>query len=395
MPRPKTKDAANVTKLELDYTVNVRKVLYITEFVILLNYVEVIVPIIFTANLIVNYHLPNRVFYSQIANMDGEKLRQTIGNVMLYCFLQIVSLVVLFYVLWHNFDFQDSVNWRLCLRSKGNKCRRSSCSGFSTMCKPLYNIVIVKDRVNAEHIRQILASSVLGQMPELRRSNILGYAEEILERHCSQQIAEINTASPRIEGPSSTEVLPFNAVLQPNKEMLRKLGKSPSVVLGPMASESVSAHKVFPSPGADVNITDLELQYALNVRKVLYITEFVILINYVEVIVPIIFSANLIVMYHLPNRVYYSQIDSMSDEKLRQTIGNVMLYCFLQLVSLVILFFVIWRRLQISGLRQLAFVLEKQAEQVQTKLVLWVFYNVQATLQHFGKHCYYSIVCLF
>lgn len=151
---------------------------------------------------------------------------------------------------------------------------------------------IVKDRVNAEHIRQILASSVLGQMPELRRSNILGYAEEILERHCSQQIAEINTASPRIEGPSLTEVLPFNAVLQPNKEMLRKLGKSPSVVLGPMASESVSAHKVFPSPGADVNITDLELQYALNVRKVLYITEFVILINYVEVIVPIIFCTS-------------------------------------------------------------------------------------------------------
>ncbi|KAE9271337.1 hypothetical protein PF008_g30382 [Phytophthora fragariae] len=48
MPRPNTKDAANVTKLELDYTVNVRKVLYITEFIILLNYVEVIVPIIFS-----------------------------------------------------------------------------------------------------------------------------------------------------------------------------------------------------------------------------------------------------------------------------------------------------------------------------------------------------------
>ncbi|KAE9178945.1 hypothetical protein PF005_g23874 [Phytophthora fragariae] len=244
---------------------------------------------------------------------------------------------------------------------------------------------IVKDRVNAEHIRQILASSALGKMPELRRSIILGYAEEILDRHCSQQIAEINTASPKIEGPSSTEVLPFNAVLQPSKEMLRKLGKSPSVLLGPMASGSVSVHKVFPSSDVDVNVTNLELQYALNVRKVLYITEFVILINYVEVIVPIIFSANLIVMYHLPNRVYYSQIDSMSDEKLRQTSGNVMLYCFLQLVSLVILFFVIWRRLQISGLRQLAFVLEKQAEQVQTKLVLWVFYNVQATLQHFAS----------
>ncbi|KAE9168330.1 hypothetical protein PF004_g28534, partial [Phytophthora fragariae] len=41
--------------------------------------------------------------------------------------------------------------------------------------------------------------------------------------------------------------------------------------------------------------------------------------------------------------------------------------------------------LRLSGLRQLAFVLEKQGEQVQTKLVFWVFYNVQATLQHYGS----------
>jgi len=37
------------------------------------------------------------------------------------------------------------------------------------------------------------------------------------------------------------------------------------------------------------DIRTLELEYVLHVRKVLYITEFVILINYVEVIVPIIF----------------------------------------------------------------------------------------------------------
>lgn len=89
-------------------------------------------------------------------------------------------------------------------------------------------------------------------------------------------------------------------------------------------------------------------------------------------------------MYHLPNRVY-SQIDSMDDEKLWQTLGNVMLYCFLQLVSLVVLFMMLWHKLRISAVRQLAFILEKQGEQVQTKLVFWVFYNVQATLQHFGK----------
>ncbi|KAK1932324.1 hypothetical protein P3T76_012318 [Phytophthora citrophthora] len=75
----------------------------------------------------------------------------------------------------------------------------------------------------------------------------------------------------------------------------------------------------------------------------------------------------------------------MDDEKLRSTIGNVMLYCFLQFVSLVVLFVVLWQKLRISALSQLSFVLERQAEQIQTKLVFWVFYNVQATLEHFGE----------
>ncbi|KAG6962634.1 hypothetical protein JG687_00007045 [Phytophthora cactorum] len=122
--------------------------------------------------------------------------------------------------------------------------------------------------------------------------------------------------------------------------------------------------------GHKEDITQLELDYAQQVRKVLYITEFMLLINYVEVIVPVIFSANLLVMYYLPNRVYYSQIDSMDDAKLWSTLGN----------------------LHISAVRQLAFVLEKQGEQVQTKLVFWVFYNVQATLQHFEAKTYFAFL---
>ncbi|KAK1932323.1 hypothetical protein P3T76_012317 [Phytophthora citrophthora] len=151
----------------------------------------------------------------------------------------------------------------------------------------------------------------------------------------------------RYVGPSSTQVLPFDA-----KVPVKKVPKH------------IPPQKIFPSGKADVST--LELDYALNFCFVLL-------------------AANLVVMYHLPNRVYYSQIVSMDDEKLWDTLANVMLYCFLQLVSLIILFFILWHRLRISGLRQLVFVLEKQGEQVQTKLVLWVFYNVQATLQHFAS----------
>ncbi|KAG2766087.1 hypothetical protein PC116_g14788 [Phytophthora cactorum] len=228
----------------------------------------------------------------------------------------------------------------------------------------------VRNRVAAERSRQAGEDISVLRLREIQRGTILGYTMDILERHKLGQSPTVEVA-PFIIGPSSTEVVPFDArAKQPAMVMVRSKPK-------------FGARKVFSSANADV--TSLEVNYALNVRKVLYITEFVILINYVEVIVPIIFSANLLVMYHLPNRVYYSQIARMDDEKLRKTIENVTLYCVLQLVSLVILFLVLWRRLRISGLRQLAFVLEKQGEQVQTKLILWVFYNVQATLQHFAS----------
>ncbi|EGZ27808.1 hypothetical protein PHYSODRAFT_293518 [Phytophthora sojae] len=58
-----------------------------------------------------------------------------------------------------------------------------------------------------------------------------------------------------------------------------------------------------PRHGTDNNRPDL--RYSKELRTVLYITEFVVLLNYVEVVIPLIFSTYLVTMYHLPNRVYY------------------------------------------------------------------------------------------
>lgn len=78
----------------------------------------------------------------------------------------------------------------------------------------------------------------------------------------------------------------------------------------------------------------------------------------------------------------------MDPTHLRSTLFSVLLYSGLQLISLVVLNYVLWRKLKFSVFCQLAFVLEKQWKQVQHKLVFWVFYNVQALLQHFGKFTY-------
>eukprot|EP00644_Phytophthora_capsici_P005899 jgi/Phyca11/97766/e_gw1.2.430.1 len=125
-------------------------------------------------------------------------------------------------------------------------------------------------------------------------------------------------------------------------------------------------------------------QYVRELQKVLYITEFVVLVNYLEVVIPLIFSAYLFTMYHLPNRAYYEQIRGMDEAQLHVALFNVLLYAGLQFASLVGINFVLWHRLQISVFRQLAFILDRQRTRVQTCLVFWVSYSVQTSLQHFG-----------
>jgi hypothetical protein len=94
----------------------------------------------------------------------------------------------------------------------------------------------------------------------------------------------------------------------------------------------------------------------------------------------------LITTYHLPNRDYYTVFEGMDQQQLFQTLGNVMFYCSLQVVSLALLIFMLKRMLGLPPTRQLAFVLDKQFHWVQTSLVFWVFYNVQTSLQHCGRH---------
>lgn len=90
-------------------------------------------------------------------------------------------------------------------------------------------------------------------------------------------------------------------------------------------------------------------------------------------------------MFRMPNRVYYAQFADMDTANLRQTIANVLLYTTVELLTLVAVHASLRRLLRFSPLRQLAFVLTRQAVHVQSALILWVVYSTQATLDHFGK----------
>ncbi|KAF4315507.1 hypothetical protein G195_010782 [Phytophthora kernoviae 00238/432] len=126
------------------------------------------------------------------------------------------------------------------------------------------------------------------------------------------------------------------------------------------------------------------LRYLRSALQVLHIAEFLVLVEMTEVIIPVVYCIYLSIVYHLPNKVYYAQLRGVDDATLQHNLLNVMTYSLLELVSFVMLSYVLQRKVGVSTLRQLAFVMGSQWQVAQCKFVLWVVHSVQAPLDHFG-----------
>ncbi|KAG3180185.1 hypothetical protein PC128_g15670 [Phytophthora cactorum] len=128
-------------------------------------------------------------------------------------------------------------------------------------------------------------------------------------------------------------------------------------------------------------------QRALFIHKsarVLFITEYLVLIEYVEVVLPIVYSAHQVILYNMPNRAFYPALAEVSRAELVSSVKNVLVYSSLEFVSLILALVVLKRMLRFSTLHQLAFVLETQASMVQSKLTTLFVYVMQVPLTHLG-----------
>ncbi|ETK82068.1 hypothetical protein L915_12478, partial [Phytophthora nicotianae] len=121
--------------------------------------------------------------------------------------------------------------------------------------------------------------------------------------------------------PVVTTKIPNNAELLPVASHLRA---------------SVRIHPAVESAGKLLQKFSVKVRYTRKVQILLYMAEFLLLLNYVEVVVPLVFFY-MLATYQLPNREYYSQLHGMTQSDLLQTLGNVMFYCSLQLASLLLL----------------------------------------------------------
>ncbi|ETL88613.1 hypothetical protein L917_12321 [Phytophthora nicotianae] len=90
---------SELEQLERKYASLVRKLMYASEFSILTAYAEVITPIVYL------FHMPNRDYYSQIANMDSMHLAKTVLNVLLYSLVELTAFTVLTLTLKRRLNF--------------------------------------------------------------------------------------------------------------------------------------------------------------------------------------------------------------------------------------------------------------------------------------------------
>ncbi|GAB9462987.1 hypothetical protein Gpo141_00000464 [Globisporangium polare] len=119
----------------------------------------------------------------------------------------------------------------------------------------------------------------------------------------------------------------------------------------------------------------------------LFHVEYLVLVEYVECIVPFVYVAYSAVRSRLPSDAFYphSLTNTSHEEGAEWSfLSSVVLYTAFELLSLVLLNMLYWWKFRFLPLYQLAFVLENQFELIQSKLVLWIVLLLQFELYHYG-----------
>ncbi|KAL3664876.1 hypothetical protein V7S43_010054 [Phytophthora oleae] len=126
------------------------------------------------------------------------------------------------------------------------------------------------------------------------------------------------------------------------------------------------------------------VQFIKKSSHVLYITEYLVLVEYVEVAMPIVYCLHQLILFHMHNGAYYPTLSEVSSDVFTSRMLSTLLYSLFQFGSFILLVVVLKRKLGYSSLEQLAFVLDGHAGPVQTKLNLIFVYIMQVGLIHHG-----------
>ncbi|EGZ19510.1 hypothetical protein PHYSODRAFT_491702 [Phytophthora sojae] len=175
--------------------------------------------------------------------------------------------------------------------------------------------------------------------------------------------------------PHFSSVLPLPGRIATDKWAERaKTGKA-----GKDASATTDLDKIPRRSSVTTTATVLEES-----AEILFTSECIVLTEYVEIIIPIIYGLFILVTVHLPSATYHSEMDGVSVDNVSGMVSRMFLHALLEVLSLVALVVITKRNCGIHVLYQLAFVLETEIAFVPSKLVLWILYALTYRVTHFG-----------
>jgi hypothetical protein len=129
------------------------------------------------------------------------------------------------------------------------------------------------------------------------------------------------------------------------------------------------------------------------VLQLLFSSEYLVLIAYVQCIIPPMFILYMLALHHLPNVAYYPRaVELLSDDQLRHRMDTIALYWVLELLLLLGVWVVLRGKFALQTLYQVGFVLESHALLVQCKLVFTLIFAVQSSAEHYGE-CFALALC--
>ncbi|EGZ17535.1 hypothetical protein PHYSODRAFT_422272, partial [Phytophthora sojae] len=116
--------------------------------------------------------------------------------------------------------------------------------------------------------------------------------------------------------------------------------------------------------------------------QLMFHCEYLILVEYVECIFPLMYVLYKTVLQYLPNVVYYPEGAGHFGAA---AAANILVYAGLEVVSLLLLHIFLQRKFAFSPMYQLAFVLETQVYMVEAQLFIESVSLLQYELAHYGK----------
>ncbi|OWY99936.1 hypothetical protein PHMEG_00028977 [Phytophthora megakarya] len=118
--------------------------------------------------------------------------------------------------------------------------------------------------------------------------------------------------------------------------------------------------------------------------EVLFTSECLILIEYVEIVIPALYAMYVVIMVHLPSAQYHSELAGISRENAGITVSRMFIVAVLELATFIVLALITKRNCGIHAAYQLGFVLETQLRFVLAKLMLWIVFTLAFRVEHFG-----------